>query len=466
MGERQPEMTDSFYCIKCGTLVPSEALFCPRCGNRVTAPPPIPVAAPTPAATHSQVTWAASGSRALEYPPTQGFVYAGFWLRLVASIIDGIVVNLAVALVGALTAKTDNVALMTSLSLFGNWLYFALCESDPSWQGTVGKKVLGLIVVDDEGAPISFGRATGRYFGKFVSALLLGIGLLMAAFTDRKQGLHDIMAGALVVKDVPGTGTSVAARASSGRVGSFGPAPVPPPMLNNTPRVITVASPRVAPPMTTTPRHKPADDEIRSGADLSDCDLAGRYLSGRDLSSASLSKANLSGAKLSGANLSGANLIGADLSEADVREADLRGADLGGASLTKANLSGAKLNGAKLSGANLSGANLSGANLSGANLSRANLSGAYLSGADLSEADAWRAELTGANWSGADLRKSDLRWSDLSKSDLREADLRDGDLRGCNLSEADLRGANLSGAKLAKANLIGAKLDGAIGYEP
>ncbi|MBU6289830.1 MAG: RDD family protein [Chloroflexi bacterium] len=55
-------------------------------------------------------------------------------------------------------------------------------------------------VVDDRGNPISFGRATGRYFGKIVSALILLIGLFMAAFTARKQALHDMMAGTLVVK--------------------------------------------------------------------------------------------------------------------------------------------------------------------------------------------------------------------------------------------------------------------------
>ena len=59
---------------------------------------------------------------------------------------------------------------------------------------------MGLIVVDDRGNPISFGRATGRYFGKIVSALILLIGFFMAAFTARKQALHDMMAGTLVWK--------------------------------------------------------------------------------------------------------------------------------------------------------------------------------------------------------------------------------------------------------------------------
>ena len=59
---------------------------------------------------------------------------------------------------------------------------------------------VGLRVVDEQGQRISFARATGRFFAKFISALILMIGYLMVAFTDRKRGLHDIMAGTLVVK--------------------------------------------------------------------------------------------------------------------------------------------------------------------------------------------------------------------------------------------------------------------------
>jgi uncharacterized RDD family membrane protein YckC len=59
---------------------------------------------------------------------------------------------------------------------------------------------LGIRVTDLDGGRISFGRATGRYFGKILSGLILGIGFLMAAFTERKQALHDLLAGTLVVR--------------------------------------------------------------------------------------------------------------------------------------------------------------------------------------------------------------------------------------------------------------------------
>jgi uncharacterized RDD family membrane protein YckC len=67
-------------------------------------------------------------------------------------------------------------------------------------QATLGKMAVGIKVTDEAGARISFGRAVGRYFGKFVSTIILLIGFLMVAFTEKKQGLHDKLAGTLVVK--------------------------------------------------------------------------------------------------------------------------------------------------------------------------------------------------------------------------------------------------------------------------
>lgn len=85
------------------------------------------------------------------------------------------------------------------ISVLAGWLYYAICESS-SWQGSVGKKVLGIRVTDMYGQRIGFGKATGRHFGKILSGLTLGVGFIMIAFTERKQGLHDQMAGTLVLK--------------------------------------------------------------------------------------------------------------------------------------------------------------------------------------------------------------------------------------------------------------------------
>jgi hypothetical protein len=103
--------------------------------------------------------------------------------------------------------------MVLSISFFLNWFYFAIMESSES-QATLGKKILGLKVTDEFGQRMSFGRATGRYFSKFISSLILGIGYLMAAFTDRKQALHDKIASTLVVYS-SGTVSSVPIRAGA-----------------------------------------------------------------------------------------------------------------------------------------------------------------------------------------------------------------------------------------------------------
>jgi uncharacterized RDD family membrane protein YckC len=87
---------------------------------------------------------------------------------------------------------------LNGVSILAGWLYYALLESS-SWQGTIGKKVLGLRVTDMNGNQISFGKATGRYFGMILSGMICLVGFIMVAFTEKKQGLHDIMAGTLVL---------------------------------------------------------------------------------------------------------------------------------------------------------------------------------------------------------------------------------------------------------------------------
>jgi uncharacterized RDD family membrane protein YckC len=80
------------------------------------------------------------------------------------------------------------------------WIYYAGMESSTA-QGTLGKLAVGIIVTDLRGERVSFWRATGRHFAKIVSGLTLTIGFLMAGFTEKKQALHDLMAGCLVVRE-------------------------------------------------------------------------------------------------------------------------------------------------------------------------------------------------------------------------------------------------------------------------
>ena len=138
--------------------------------------------------------------------------YAGFWRRSAALVIDAILLGIVqavftIAFVSSLADVDPNdeaaaVVTITTLNLVIlaiGWLYFAVMESSKV-QATLGKMLIGIVVTDVNGQPIGFGRATGRYFGKFISSLILMIGYLMAAFTQRKQALHDIMAGCLVVR--------------------------------------------------------------------------------------------------------------------------------------------------------------------------------------------------------------------------------------------------------------------------
>jgi uncharacterized RDD family membrane protein YckC len=91
------------------------------------------------------------------------------------------------------------ITLCWGVGIFGTWLYFALLESS-EWQGTAGKRILGLIVTDMEGRKVTFMRATGRYFAKFVTHFTFGIGYAMAGFTEKRQALHDMIASCLVLR--------------------------------------------------------------------------------------------------------------------------------------------------------------------------------------------------------------------------------------------------------------------------
>lgn len=142
--------------------------------------------------------------------------YAGFWRRFGAAVIDNVLSGVGIALlafaVGLLFAllatsmggDAESMGLLSSLLGFVlgvvlPWLYFALFEAS-SWQATPGKRLLGMRVTDLDGDRISFWRATGRYWGKLLSTLILLIGYLMQPFTARKQALHDKLAATLVVR--------------------------------------------------------------------------------------------------------------------------------------------------------------------------------------------------------------------------------------------------------------------------
>lgn len=141
--------------------------------------------------------------------PEGGIVHGGFWRRFAAYVLDSIILTLALGLLSLLliggAAATGSLGLVITvtflfyiLAIVGAWLYFAKLESGPG-QATIGKRVMDLKVTDDRGQRIGFGRATGRFFGKIISGMIFNIGYMMAGWTGRRQGLHDMMAGTCVV---------------------------------------------------------------------------------------------------------------------------------------------------------------------------------------------------------------------------------------------------------------------------
>jgi len=208
------------YCSRCGIQVVEGNRFCQACGQEIgaVATAPAAIAAGAPSTPMSET---ARGSAPLPY--------AGFWVRFVASFIDGLilgipfwlVVTVLIFMLGGFGMMLHRnpvnpadpraaAALFAPILIFFllgmlafmilQWLYFAGMESSAR-QATFGKSVMSLRVADYEGQRISFGHATGRFFAKLVSGLIpLGLGYIMAGFTEKKQALHDLIAGTLVLR--------------------------------------------------------------------------------------------------------------------------------------------------------------------------------------------------------------------------------------------------------------------------
>ncbi|MCB9030226.1 MAG: RDD family protein [Deltaproteobacteria bacterium] len=134
--------------------------------------------------------------------------YAGFWIRVFAALLDGIIIFFAyigISIVFSFLAFSNDSQIGAIFSFFNllgilmPWLYAALMESS-DYRATFGKLALGIFVTDIDGNKISFWRATARHFGKIISSALLCIGFLMVAFTSKKQGLHDMIADCYVLR--------------------------------------------------------------------------------------------------------------------------------------------------------------------------------------------------------------------------------------------------------------------------
>jgi uncharacterized RDD family membrane protein YckC/Tfp pilus assembly major pilin PilA len=173
-------------CARCGTANAEAASFCSQCGGSLTGAPGAPGA--------SQA------------------IYSGFWLRFGAFVIDQVILTAAYFVLvlvfafgliglGGKPQIAESIGLALGIwivAIVGPWLYDALLESSPK-QATVGKIACGIKVTDLNGERISFGRATGRHFAEWITGFTMLIGYVMAAFTRRRQTLHDLIAGTVVV---------------------------------------------------------------------------------------------------------------------------------------------------------------------------------------------------------------------------------------------------------------------------
>lgn len=202
------------FCSNCGTANVDGATFCTQCGK------PLIVAVPPASTAYSGTPTSSTGTA---YAPQ--LFYAGFWLRFVAYLIDSVILGIVCMILIVVVVFASGIAAMIRnmpenptpdmflrgafvlaiLSLIAittviTWLYYAWMESSPS-QGTLGKMAMGLIVTDMQYRPVSFARASGRFFAKFITGLIpLCIGYIMAGFTAKKQALHDMIASCLVLR--------------------------------------------------------------------------------------------------------------------------------------------------------------------------------------------------------------------------------------------------------------------------
>jgi uncharacterized RDD family membrane protein YckC len=204
------------------------AAYCSSCGVFVAGQSPTPTLPPD---LSEPVHMVAEPSRAANRPAA---AYAGFWLRFMALVIDSIFLfvpftfivgflavgmGLSVALqqiepgesLEALTTALGSGFILAVLLIMvvGSGLYFTVLECSP-FEGSLGKKILGLYVTDTAGNRISFGRASARFFaGKFFALGVPGLGIIyfnlscvFAGLTPRKQALHDMIADCLVMRKV------------------------------------------------------------------------------------------------------------------------------------------------------------------------------------------------------------------------------------------------------------------------
>ena len=199
-------------CGSCGNRVLPDGKFCLFCGDVLTESGRLlRVASP-----HGLAFQTSSDSVPFIVPTADSKEYAGFWRRVWAGLIDvsleilvalllALLIDQAFSLVGrAFGIEHESAAYVTGFTFIvllamGGWLYAALSESSRH-RATIGKRIMGLQVVNAAGGKLTFGQASARHVMKFLSLFSLGVGFLMATWTKRHQALHDLPNDCLVIR--------------------------------------------------------------------------------------------------------------------------------------------------------------------------------------------------------------------------------------------------------------------------
>jgi uncharacterized RDD family membrane protein YckC len=228
------------FCAVCGSALLEGQRFCKSCGTAADAliasgPPPLPLQtirpntqvrpplpqSPQPAQAQPRPDGPSVASSETPTP------YAGFWVRAAAYVLDYFIVGFTLGVLvvfgaavtnlsaGAATSGPERTSPYGTLLIFVLLVCYAFLMECSPLQATLGKMIVRIKVTDLKGKRISFRRSFGRWLAHLLDALTLGIGLVMPVFTERRQCLHDIVAGTLVVRQT----------ATPDEVVSAGPAP-------------------------------------------------------------------------------------------------------------------------------------------------------------------------------------------------------------------------------------------------
>jgi uncharacterized RDD family membrane protein YckC len=186
------------FCSRCGTWAPDDTATCALCGLALQVD-----------------NWPAGSKPETHARPAATVValvsYGGFWRRAFAALLDGAVlyfpaatirVMLGLPATGMFDVDLPSSWVATTFEFAIDALYAIAFLVSPA-RGTLGMQVMGLHVTDLKGDRISVARSTGRYFATLLSICTFGLGYVMQVFTPRRQTLHDLVAGTVVVRPRP-----------------------------------------------------------------------------------------------------------------------------------------------------------------------------------------------------------------------------------------------------------------------